>query len=148
MTNIKHHNATHGLSKTPEHNVWQLMKQRCTDPNVKNYHRYGGRGIKVCDRWLGVKGFENFLADMGRRPAGKSLERINNNKGYSPENCKWAEKLEQANNTHTNRFLTYEGKTMTIAQWAREVGLSMHTLYARLFRLKWPIDRALTERTR
>lgn len=85
----------HGLNKSPEHRIWVGMRSRCRDSGSKDYKWYGARGIKVCKRW---NIFENFLADMGCRPPGKSLDRINNEKGYSPNNCRWATAKQQANN--------------------------------------------------
>lgn len=93
--------STHEMTGTPEHNTWCSMRKRCNNPNHPAYHNYGGRGIKVCSEW---DSFEQFYSDMGARPEGDySLERIDNEKGYSANNCKWATRLEQANNKRTNK---------------------------------------------
>lgn len=119
------------------------MKTRCsrsTDPGYKNY---GGRGITVCDRWL--ESFENFLADMGEPPTPKhSLERVDNDSGYSKENCKWATRAEQLRNKRTNRWISYRGRTMCLEDWAREVGITNHGLAGRIDKSGWSIERALT----
>jgi len=107
------------------------MIQRATNPNHNRSADYAGRGVTVCDDW---KVFENFLRDMGERPEGMSLDRIDNSKGYSPENCRWATPKEQLNNTRRNRFLTLNGETKTVAQWAEEAGINAGTIYSRLGR--------------
>jgi hypothetical protein len=96
-------NKTHGLSKSSEYRSWYAMKARCSNPNYKNYNYWGGRGIKVCDRWL--NSFENFIEDMGKKPANTSLDRINNDGNYEPNNCRWATKTEQQNNRRNNKLI-------------------------------------------
>lgn len=90
----------HGLCKSVEYRTWCHMKDRCLNKNHSEWEHYGGRGIKVCDKWLK---FENFYADMGQRPSGRSLDRINNDGNYEPKNCRWATNIEQANNTRRNK---------------------------------------------
>ena len=131
----------HGKSYEPVHWVWATMLQRCTNPKNGKFPRYGGRGITVCDRWLT---FENFLTDMGEPPPGDfSIERKDNHKGYSPDNCKWATRKEQARNKRNNRFVTYKGETLCVAEWAERKGLKIPTLWTRLFKWNWEIGRAL-----
>jgi hypothetical protein len=112
--------------------VWRNINQRCNNPNSQSYKNYGGRGITLCDRWLGKEGYKNFCEDMGERPEGTTIERIDNNKGYQPDNCKWATRLEQANNTRMTKLLTYKGMTKSISEWARYVGKDRSTLAHRL----------------
>jgi len=132
---------THGLAHTPIHNVWATMKARCSNPKHNSFHTYGGRGIKVCDRWLK---FENFYEDMGASyTKGLTIDRIDNNKGYYKENCRWATQEEQQNNRSDNHLITHKGRTMTLSRWAREIGLQPGVLSLRV-RRKWDIERALT----
>jgi len=123
--------TTHGMSGTPEYRAWLHMKDRCFNPNSKDYPNWGGRGITVCDRWLNL---ENFLADMGSRPNLKhSLDRIDNNDDYSPDNCKWSTKAEQGNNKRNNKpLITIDDVTLTIAQWAKKMGYGESVIYTRL----------------
>jgi len=116
------------------------MVTRCTNPNYPRFADYGGRGITVCDRWLR---FEGFLEDMGERPKGTTINRKHNNLGYCPENCEWATVKEQANNQRSNRLLTHNGRTQTMAQWAEELGMSYDTLRGRLDKLNWSLEKAL-----
>lgn len=116
------------------------MKSRCLNKNKKSYSDYGGRGIKVCDRWMK---FENFLEDMGERPAGMSLDRIDNNGNYCKENCRWATNHQQANNKRSNRLVTFHGVTKSASEWADDLGINRATLYDRLYRGKFvSVDRA------
>ena len=139
-------NRTHGRSKTAEYNTYHLIKRRCLDESEHCYPRYGGRGITVCDRWR--NSFENFLADMGPRPsADHSIERKDNDGPYCPQNCVWATRTEQANNRRTSHWLTWNGKTLTVTQWAQEIGIPRDTLNRRV-QLGWDTERALTQPVR
>jgi hypothetical protein len=133
--------STHGKTNSSTYRVWGAMKTRCTNPNADSYRLYGGRGIRVCERWL--SSFEDFLADMGEKPEGMSLERKNSDGNYEPDNCRWATSQEQANNTSRNRLMTHEGKTQTLVQWARELSIGESAIRNRLKR-GWPLEKALT----
>lgn len=116
----------------PLYRAWQGMVKRCNNPNDTGYKNYGGRGIRVCDRWMK---FENFYADMGDRPSGKSLDRYPNNNGnYEPGNCRWATSLEQMNNIRDNIFMVINGESKSIAEWSRELGVNRQTLYKRWYK--------------
>lgn len=119
--------------------IWQAMRDRCTNTNRKDYHRYGGRGISVCDRW---HSYENFIADMGQAPTGLTLDRIDNNKGYSKENCRWATRNQQTYNSTTMVYIEHGGKTMCLKQWQQAQAVKAHTYYSRRKR-GWTIKQAL-----
>ena len=113
---------THGMSNTSEFNIWSKIKERCTNPNVRAWKYYGGKGITLCERWLK---FEYFYADMGPRPSPEhSVDRVDCTKGYSPDNCRWATHEEQANNRTNNVRITRDGITKTMKQWASELGVT------------------------
>jgi hypothetical protein len=126
--------------------IWRAMVTRCYNKNCKAYKRYGGRGIKVCERWLEPynKGFWNFVEDMGERPEGCSLDRINNDYGYCPENCRWATLKEQHRNMSINRVIIYAGESKTLVEWSEETGIKQTTLMMRLDRYGWTPEEALT----
>ena len=136
--------TTHGQSvggASREYAAWANIKNRCYSPKNKHYKDYGSRGIEMCKRWK--DSVDNFIEDMGQRPSScHSIERINNDGNYEPGNCKWATKREQANNTRNNRILTHNGKSMSISQWARELGIGIPTLNGRLQR-DWSTKKAL-----
>ena len=123
--------ATHGKSRASICNVWCCMKARCENPNNNEYKNYGGRGIMVCEHW---NKFENFYADMGDKPKGMTIERINNNKGYFSGNCKWATQKEQNRNTRVNRVICYQGEVKCLAAWAEKLNINYSTLKDRLKR--------------
>lgn len=120
---------THGMYRTKEHTSWASMVMRCTNKRSDNYKYYGGRGIRVCDRW---RNFENFYADMGKAPSGTTLDRIDSNKDYCKENCRWATAKEQARNKRSNHVVSANGETRCIAEWADILGVNVHTLHSRV----------------
>lgn len=134
---------THGLHGTPAYMSWVRMKQRCLDKNCRDYKTYGAKGVVVCERWLA---FENFYADMGDRPEKLTLERINGNYGYDPENCRWASRRDQSLNRKITKWLTFNGRTMCMTDWAREFGLTKARLSQRL-KAGWPIADAIVTPT-
>ena len=122
------HQRTHNKSKSAEYGIWNKMKQRCQNPRNHKYRIYGGRGISVCDRW--DNSFEAFLADMGPRPSPVySIDRIDNDRGYEPGNCRWATKAEQARNARFNRIVTIDGQSMCVLDWCLKFGLSRSAAY-------------------
>jgi hypothetical protein len=128
------------MSKVRTYNSWENMRRRCFNPKHHRFARYGGRGITVCQRWK--DSFANFLADMGPRPEGKTIDRINNDGNYEPENCRWATYAEQAKDGGTpRRFVTYRGVTKWIGQWEAILGFGHGTLANRL-KQGWSLEQA------
>lgn len=137
-----HASRTHGQTGTPLHRRWQGMLTRCHNPNDKRYADYGGRGITVCPEWR--ESFEAFARDMGPGYAeGMTLDRVDVDGPYSPENCRWATQKEQQNNRRNNRLLTFCGQTKTLAEWCEFLGLRYSTVWHRL-KSGWSVERALT----
>jgi hypothetical protein len=140
---------THGLTGSPEYEIYRGMRMRCLNPNVKSYPRYGGRGITICERWLhgegGLSGAECFVADMGSRPSpDHSIERRNVNGPYSPDNCLWADRSTQAKNTSVTPHVTYNGRTASVHEWEVITGIPATQIAKRLGR-GWSPERALTQ---
>jgi hypothetical protein len=140
---ITHGYARHG-ARNRAYRTWVQMRSRCSSPTHHNYPRYGGRGIAVCARWLS---FESFLADMGERPPGTTIDRIDNDRGYEPGNCRWATVAEQNRNRSDTRRIEIDGASRSAAEWARANGISPRTAYARL-RAGWNDVDAVTVQAR
>lgn len=132
--------ATHRMTETRVYRIWQAMLTRCRNKNTINYANYGGRGITVCERWLS---FENFLADMGHPEAGQSIDRINNDGNYEPQNCQWANRETQSRNKRNSRIISFNGETKTLGEWAKQLGMDQSSLRERLE--KWPLEISLTK---
>lgn len=136
------HGATRGGKHSLEYTSWHSMKQRCTNQKNTKFSRYGARGIDICPQW--IDNFDQFLCDMGPRPSPKhTLERKDNNRGYSPDNCEWATKAKQNRNHSRNRFYTFQGETLCIEDWCKRTGIPHATLHWRI--ANWPLERALTQ---
>lgn len=137
--------STHGQARkgatTRTFRIWKSMLSRCSNPNGPDFHRYGGRGITVCDEW---KKFVKFRHDMGDCPPTMEIDRINNDGNYEPGNCRWATRKEQTRNTSFNRHMTLNGTTKCVSEWSELLGIAQTTLNARL-RYGWSDERALTE---
>lgn len=145
-TRIHGNAANRSKRRSTEYGTWTCMKYRCLTESNKNYKNYGGRGIKVCDRWLEPdgRGFMNFLEDMGPKPTpDHSLDRIDNNGDYCPENCRWSTQITQSQNTRRNRMLEHEGKIQCVSAWARELDIHPNTLRHRLA-MGWSDEKILT----
>lgn len=135
--------VTHGMSHTTEYTIWKGLNARCNDKSATSYHRYGARGIKVCKRWAGS--FEAFIGDMGRRPTPRhSIERVDNDGDYSPENCEWALPAEQARNRRSSVLVRIGNETKCATDWALENGVNPKNAQRRI-RRGWCPVRAVTE---
>lgn len=131
-----------GKHKHPLYSIWENMKKRCNNKNNRCYKLYGGRGIKVCKRWNKFIHFKDDMLDSYKK--GLKLERLDNNKGYSKVNCKWATSAEQARNQRSNVLITINGVTKIAADWATDKGINRYTLYKRIYRGMNPILAVLT----
>ena len=131
----------HRMCGSLTYKTWARMKERCMNPKNKNWANYGGRGILISNSWLN---FSNFYKDMGKKPADKSIDRINNDGNYSKNNCKWSSPREQSNNSRMNHVLVYKGESLNVSEWARKLNINSSTLFSRLQR-GWTIERILTQ---
>lgn len=136
----------HDVINTRIYRIWGNMVNRCSNENNPNYHSYGGRGIKVCDEWLSFPEFYKWALESGYDKS-LTIDRIDNDDGYYPENCRWATVDQQANNKRSNKFITYNGETHTIAEWAKILGVKYKALHSRLS-LGWTVERAFTQEYR
>lgn len=128
----------------PTYRSWISMRVRCNSPKSNRYDRYGGRGIKVCEEWNGRGCYPKFLEDMGQRPEGHQIDRIDVNGNYCKENCRWVTMAENMRNTSRNIHLELNGRKMVLAQWARELGMGESSLKRRIFEHGWTVEKALT----
>lgn len=136
----------HGASRTKLYKCWLWMRKRCRDrTNPKNY-RYAGRGIKVCDEWeQSFEAFRDWALANGYQE-GLTIDRIDNDGNYEPNNCRWVTRKIQNNNRSDNNVITYKGKTQTLREWCDELGLIYHRIYDRIYRCHWPIEEAFTHK--
>lgn len=133
------------INKNREYSTWSHMIRRCYDIRLAQFKDWGGRGITVCDEWRGENGYEQFLKDMGKRPTPKhSIERRDNFGSYSPDNCYWATRIEQGRNKRNNVYFAHQRRSLTIADWSRELNIEVHTLRRRLVDLKWTVEECVT----
>jgi hypothetical protein len=130
----------------PLNHTYHSMKRRCLSPSSIDYDRYGARGITVCDRWLGKNGFFNFRNDMGEKPNKLyTLDRVDNNKGYSPENCRWATAIEQSSNRRNSIFVKYNGRKVTLKEYCNINKLKYTTIWMRIRTYGWTIEEAIAK---
>lgn len=131
----------HGCYNNKIYKIWATMIQRCKNPNNKQWKNYGGRGIKVCKRWLK---FGNFLEDMGESPSRFQIDRIDNNADYSKKNCRWVTSKINNRNRRNNRLIVFDGKTQCLAEWAEEIGIPESTIHMRIDQYGWSVEKTLT----
>jgi len=145
-------NRTHGKTKTRLYHVWESMRRRCNCNSDGAFKYYGGKGIKICDEWNDFEAFEKWAYENGYDPNAKSfkctIDRIDNSKGYSPENCRWVDSIVQANNHTTNVKVSYNGETKTIAEWSKLLGWNYRIVYDRIVKYGWKPERAFTQQPR
>lgn len=139
-SNVRISSLKHGMASTGIYKIWVSMIQRCETPGSSGFEQYGGRGIAVCERW---HTFENFYADMGDRPAGRSIDRKDNDQGYEPNNCRWATRVEQARNTSLNAIVSLHGSHMTMAELAERTGINCNTLTYRIRKMGLSVEDAV-----
>lgn len=140
----RHRMSTHGMTKTPLYRVWNSMKNRCKNPNVKCYSTYGARGLTVCDEWRNnFLAFYNWAIDNGWKQ-GLQIDRISNDDGYNPKNCRIVTQIENENNRRNNKIIEYKSKKYTITQLANEFGFNRNLIYKRIFMLGWDVEEAIT----
>jgi hypothetical protein len=145
MESATKHGHDRSKRPSPTYVTWQAMIARCTKPQHDSYYAYGAKGITVCARWR--EDFRNFLADMGERPNGQTIDRIDSASGYEPSNCRWATPKQQSWNRRSNRLMTLHGATKSVAEWAHQYGLPRTVVQDRL-RLGWSFDRAVRTKHR
>jgi len=134
----------HGDHHSPEYSAWCRIRSRCFNKDSPDYPDYGGRGIIVCDRWL--ESYQNFLEDMGRRPSSiHSIDRIDNDGNYTPDNCRWATRIEQARNKRTSLKIEYKGQVKPLKEWCSLIGINYNKAYQRLKISEWPVDKIFSQ---
>lgn len=138
---------THGQRRTRLYRIWRNIKSRCLNPNLPDYNSWGGRGITICDEWLEFEPFHAWAVANGYRDD-LSIDRKDNEKGYSPVNCRWATDIQQDRNKRNNRILTYGGESNTLSEWGAIVGIKPVVIGMRLYRLGWSIEKALTTKVK
>lgn len=136
-------NQSHGESDTRLYGIWVDMRKRCENPKHTAFARYGGRGISVCENWLEYENFANWAKETGYSDS-LTIDRIENNGDYSPQNCRWTTRKTQARNKSNNTTYTYQGKTLTVPEWSELTGIKPSTLYARLTGYGWSVEKALS----